>query len=365
MDTGFISAMSADEAGITQAVVCQGGSATALQPVAVPAPAAGEMLLGLRSVGFCGTDLFKLKTNSAAPGTVLGHEVVGTVEAVGPEVLMFSVGDRVVVPHHVACGECALCRGGSETMCATFKENLMQPGGFSDQILISRRATEQAAFAIPDDVSDEAAVFVEPAACVLRGIERSDLKRDGTAVVIGAGSMGLLHLLVLKAALPGVGVVMIDLDTNRLDVARRLGADGAAEPGPGAEGAVQELTDGLGADAIFDTVGGNATLQAGLTLSRSGGSVVLFAHAPEGMGAGFDLNTLFKHERRIIGTYSGALREQRRIFELICDGSLDPSVLVTHHMPLDDFETGVDLVVQQKALKVLFTPSRSAAAGGA
>ena len=357
--------MSADEKGRPQAIVCRGKGATALEPLTAAPPCEGEMLLRLRAVGFCGTDLFKLKTDSAPPGAVLGHEVVGTVEAVGAAVSKFKVGDRVVVPHHVACGACALCRAGSETMCPTFKENLMHPGGFADLILIAARATEQAAFVIPDHVPDEAAVFVEPAACVLRGVERAEMAPDGAAVVIGAGSMGLLHLLVLKAVLPGITVIMTDLDDDRLEISKRLGADAAVKPGAEAEDTVKALTGGWGADAIFDTVGGNATLQTGLSLSRAGGTVVLFAHAPEGMEAQFDLNTLFKHERRIIGTYSGSLREQRRVFELICDGALDPSALVTHQLALDAFEEGVDLVVQQKALKVLFTPSRAAAQGAA
>ncbi len=102
-------------------------------------------------------------------------------------------------------------------------------------------------------------------------------------------------------------------------------------------------------------------LQTGLDLTRPGGSVVLFAHAPEGQNAALDLNAVFKSERRIIATYSGALSEQRAIFDCLVDGSLDPAPLVTHTMPLDDFDQGVALVVARKALKVLFTPSRQAA----
>lgn len=350
---------------LAQAVVCRGRSDTQLQALRVPPPGEGELLLRLRAVGFCGTDLFKLKTNSAEPGTVLGHELVGTVEAVGRGVSGFSSGQRVVVPHHVACGACAFCRAGNETMCATFKENLMYPGGFSDLILISQRAVAEAAFVIPDHVTDEQAVFVEPAACVLRGIDRSGLQAGGTAVVMGAGSMGLLHLLVLRATVPGVKVVMVDPDLRRLEVAKDLGPDGVGVPGPGVEICVQELADGLGADAVFDTVGGNATLQSGLSLCRSGGTVVLFAHAPEEMGADFDLNAFFKQEQRIIATYSGALSEQARIFKLICEGALDASPLVTHQFSLDEFQTGVGMVVRKKALKVLFTPSEGQGPGRA
>ena len=111
----------------------------------VPEPSAGEMLLRLRVVGFCGTDLFKLTTGTAAVGTVLGHEVVGEVIKLGDGVSKFHVGDRVAVPHHVPCGKCVLCQRGYETMCESFQENLMEPGGFADNILMRPRATELAA----------------------------------------------------------------------------------------------------------------------------------------------------------------------------------------------------------------------------
>jgi len=349
-------------------VACLGGDKTALEERPAPSPGPGEILLRLRVVGFCGTDLFKLDFDGAGAGTVLGHELVGEVTALGDGVTEFTEGDRVAVPHHVPCGTCHLCRSGSETMCEVFRENLLEPGAFADTILVKPRAVEFAAHRLPDHVSDEAAVFVEPAACVLRGVHRSGMEggdddlggdRPGTAVVLGAGSMGLLHLLVLRAALPGCCVIVIDPVAERRALAEKLGAKNSAAPGEAALEAAQAATEGLGVDAVFDTVGGNETLEAGLELTRQGGTVVLFAHAPDGGNAGFDLNTLFKYERRIVGTYSGAVKEQAEIFELMDKGVLDPSPLVTHKMPLDDFERGVSLVRSHQALKVLFTPSRA------
>jgi len=357
-----------DSADTNQVVACQGGDETALESRPVPVPGEGEMVLDLRVVGFCGTDLFKLDTGAAVSGTVLGHELVGDVAAVGPGVNGFQEGDRVAVPHHVPCGTCALCRRGNETMCETFRENLLEPGGFADKVLVRPRATAMAAHRLPDHLSDEAAVFMEPAACVLRGVNRADIGGDGHgplndgghAVVLGAGSMGLLHLLVLKAVDPALAVTVVDPVAERRDLARTLGATAATAPGAETEESIMDASDGLGADAVFDTVGGPATLEAGLGLTRQGGAVVLFAHAPEGQTAGFDLNTVFKYERRILGTYSAALAEQAAIFDLLGRGVLDPTPLVTHRLPLDDFAEGVALVRRQAALKVLFTPSRGA-----
>jgi L-iditol 2-dehydrogenase len=354
--TGCMQRRIDSEPGTHLVIACRGDGGTALERRPVPAPGAGEILLKLRVVGFCGTDLFKLRTNTASAGAVLGHEVVGAVIAVGPEVTRFHEGDRVVVPHHVPCGECWLCRQGSETMCEAFRENLMDPGGFAERILIRRRAVEFAAHKVADHLSDEAAVFLEPAACVLRGIDRSGLPKKGTAAVLGAGSMGLLHLLVLRAAMPGVTVAMVDPDSSRLTLASRLGAAATAEPGEAALAAARDISACLGVDAVFDTVGGEKALAAGISLTRPGGAVVLFAHAPADQPAAIDLNALFKSERRVIATYSGALREQRKIFDLLESGALDPWPLVTHRLPLEKFEEGMRLAVERKALKVLFTP---------
>jgi len=313
-------------------------------------------LLQLRVVGLCGTDLFKLDNGLAAPGSVLGHELVGQVVAAGTGVERFKLGDRVAVPHHVPCGQCSLCRRGNETMCVQFRENLMEPGGFAERILIRKSAVEQAAHLVPMHVPDAAAVFMEPAACVLRGIERSGVHDGGVGAVLGAGSMGLLHLLVLKAAHPALRVVVVDPVEERRALASKLGAAFAVGPGEPARAAVEEASAGLGADAIFDTVGGSVPLRAALKLSRQGGSVVLFAHAGEGEAAAFDLNDLFKFERRVLGTYSGGLKEQRRIFQWLCSGALDPSRLATHQLPLDEFQRGVALTRSRQALKVLYGP---------
>jgi len=242
-------------------------------------------------------------------------------------------------------------------MCRTFKENLLHPGGFAEYILVRPRAAALAAHRVPDGLSDEAAVFMEPAACVLRGIRRSALRSEGLAVVQGAGSMGLLHILVLRAVLPGIRILAVDPVEGRRHLAEKLGAHRSTVPGEEASGTVQELSRGVGADAVFDTVGGAALLRDALGLSREGGSVVLFAHAGAGEPADFDLNFLFKFERRVLGTYSAGLDEQEEIFEALESGRLDPYPLVTHRLPLEEFDRAVDLLESREGLKILLLNS--------
>jgi len=337
-------------------VACRGGDRVSIEERPLVAPGAGELLLKVRVVGLCGTDLFKLEHDAVEPGTVLGHELVGEVAGVGDGVGNFRDGDRVVVPHHVACGECALCRRGATTMCEAFKENLLAPGGFAEHVLVKSRARAVAARKLPDRMDDQVAVFMEPAACVLRGVQHARLDTQGVAVVQGGGGMGLLHVLVLAALHPRLRILVIDPLEERRLLARRLGAAASAVPGEDAGRALADMSEGLGADAVFDTVGGAALLESALALTRDAGTVVLFAHAPAGERAGFDLNALFKHERRVIGSYSGGLDEQAEIFAMMMDGVLDPSPLVSHRLPLEDFATGVDIARRRESLKILFEP---------
>lgn len=326
----------------------------------MPKPGPGELLLALRVVGLCGTDLFKLHTGQAPPGAVLGHELVGEIIAIGAGVTQFAIGERVAVPHHVPCGQCSLCQRGSETLCETFRENLLFPGGFAEHLVVRPRAVEHCTYKLPAHLSDDAAAFIEPAACVMRGIVRSQIGEADTAAILGAGSMGLVHLLLLQAHLPGIEILVVDPVLARQAQALGLGAAAATHPGQDAISRARSLTDGLGIDVVFDTVGGGASLSAALALSRQGGTVVLFAHAGDGHEASVDLNNLFKYERRVLGTYSGSVREQRAVYELLIDGSFDPTPLVSHRLPLDEFSRGVELARTRQALKVLFTPTRAA-----
>ena len=393
-----------------------------------PVPGPGEILLRLHRAGLCGTDLWKLRHGAAAAGSVLGHEVVGAVAELGAGVAGLQPGDRLFVPHHVACGRCDVCRAGSETMCPAFAANQLAPGGFSEYLLV-REAGVRAALLLPPELADEAAAFLEPAACVLRGFRRAGLGplgaargfgpgakilgsgADGTAhyaavsgithddaasgithdddasgtthdaaasgtthdagaagpggcaAILGAGSMGLLHLLVGRALFPTHRFVVSEPLAPRRELALRLGADAAAAPGDPSRRAVEQLSGGQGARVVFDTAGGAAALAAALALTRPGGTVVLFAHAAAGEHAGVDLNQLFKSERRLVATYSSAAPEQTEVLQLLAAGRLDPSPLVSHRLPLSRCGEAVELAASPQALKVLFHPDPASPAG--
>ena len=335
--------------------VVRTASAGGLELAETPAPGIGdgEALVELICCGLCGTDLFKLADAGRAPGEVLGHEVVGRV--IESRADRLEPGDRVAAPHHAPCGDCRLCRSGAETMCHRFAENLLDPGGFSERIRLRARAVECTARKIPAGLADEAAAFVEPAACVLRGVDRAGLNGDAPEVaVVGAGSMGLLHLLVLRASFPGARVLVAEPDAARRSTASRLGADEAVHPDDLAAAAADRQSGG--ADAAFDTAGGQAAFDLALRATRPGGRIVLFAHAPRDARVTFDINAVFRSERQVVGAYSGSPAEQVRVLDMMIRGDLDPTPLVTHRLPLARAAEAVDLCRRREALKVLLHP---------
>ncbi len=327
-----------------------------LELVDAPAPEIGdgEALIELVCCGLCGTDLHKLAEPGRPAGEVLGHEVVGRV--IETRTHKLALGDRVVAPHHAPCGACRPCRSGAETMCPRFAENLLDPGGFSERIRLRRRAVELTVRKLDAGLPDKAAVFVEPAACVLRGVDRAGLSGDAAEVaVLGAGSMGLLHLLILRATFPAVRIVFAEPDPGRRAIATELGADFAAPPAEVVETARGAPPEG-GVDAVFDTAGGQEAFDLALDVTRPGGRVVLFAHAARDASVAFDVNRVFRSERQVIGAYSSGPAEQARALDLLLQGKLDPTPLVTHRLPLNRAAEAVELCRRRQTLKVLLHP---------
>jgi L-iditol 2-dehydrogenase len=312
----------------------------------------GELLLGLRGCGLCGSDIAKVGVATTKVPLVLGHEVVGDVIEAGAGVSGFAAGDRVVAAHHVPCGACHYCRRGSESMCAAFKTSNLDPGGFAEYVRVPVANVRHATFKIPAHVSDEAASFVEPLACCLRAVRRARVEAGDTTVVIGLGSIGCLFVQLARRA--GARVVGVDLLADRSDLARRLGADVAGTPEVTAP-AVRDLSEGRGADQVIVTGGGAAVLAWATNVLRDGGSVHYFA------GGGGDalplpLEVLYKRELTITTTYSSSPADLAAAHALIVKGEVATDRLISHHLPLDRLGEGVDLMRRQAALKVFVTP---------
>ena len=290
-----------------RAVVLDGAGEPAL--VELPDPVGNGELVRVRACGLCGTDVQKI--GRAAPGTVLGHEVVAERED----------GSRVALVHHLPCGECARCRGGHETTCARFPAPTIVPGGFAEQA----RAVNT--IALPDGVPDDAATFAEPLACVLRALERVP---RGRVLVVGCGFAGLLFVQTLVRR--GDEVAASDPIPERLELARRYGAGTADGP----------------VDAAV--LCAHAGLDAALGAVEPGGTLLVFSWLTE--PASLDLEAVLRRELSIVGSCSATPAAMRDAIARLPE--LDPIPTVT--LPLERFAEGLDLYRRHDAVKVVYTP---------
>jgi L-iditol 2-dehydrogenase len=276
--------------------------------------------------GLCGSDVEKLRPGGAAAGTVLGHEIAGVVvDGALP------AGTRVALAHHVPCGSCPRCLSGHEPLCPAFVASALEPGGFCELTAASPAHVAHAVLPLPDGVSDLAGTFVEPLACVLRGIEGL----TGDTLVAGAGSIGLLAAQALRAR--GVHVRMLEPDA-----ARALGAEqlGFAAPAAGQQFASALLT----ASAAFPEA---------LRLLAPGGELVLFSG---GAARELDIDLVYRRELVVRGLRSSTPRHLREALALIASGAVDCERLVDCVLTLDAFADGLARYRSREALKVVFAP---------
>ena len=194
-----------------------------VEELADPVAGPGEVVCRVLACGVCGSDVSETYVSRKLPG-VLGHEVVGEVLSLGSAVSGVAVGDRVVVHHHVPCGECRRCRRGHETLCDQFRSTALDPGGFAEQVRLSPPLVSE--LLALDGLDPVAGTFVEPLGCVLRAFDRAGLRPGDALLVVGAGSNGLLAVAAARAR--GVEAVWVrEPRADRRAVAEGLGRGGA------------------------------------------------------------------------------------------------------------------------------------------
>lgn len=367
-------------------------------------PAPDWLVIRTRLCGLCGSDYKQVFMNGALdnPMTsmisfpqVLGHEVVGEIEAVGPAVSRRRVGERVVLNPWLSCAPrglppCSWCERGEFAQCLNFTRGAIAPGihhgnsaqatgGFAPRL----PAHESQCIPVPDDVSDEAAVLADPFAVSLHAILHHPPSDGGTALVWGCGTLGLLAIAILRALHPGVRVFAVARFAHQRELALRFGAERVIDHEPAAA-IIREIGDSLGAaentpwrglpmlnggvDVVYDTVSSPATLEVGVRVTRSRGRIVaLGVEVPKR----FEWTPLYFKELALVGSNAFAIEEWagRRqhamawYFEFVRSGTVDATAILTHRYALSDYrEAFMDCHDQGKsgAVKVLFEfPSAS------
>lgn len=329
-----------------------------IENVSVPSISKTELLVRVHGCGLCGSDVLKIM-QQAPPPVVLGHELTGTIVERGKAVSTFEVGQRVIVAHHVPCGECHYCRHQNYSMCAHFKASNIDPCGFAEYIRVPAQHVRQTTLPLPDSLSAEEGSFVEPLACCVRAVRRMPLLAGDSVVVMGLGSIGLLMIQAAKTLGAGnVGMVRVygvDLLPERLQLARDLGADDtflAPDNEQGLRRALDPYTEGRGVDAVIITAPGARPFLQSLASVRKGGIMNIFA-AHSGI-VPINLEAVYQQELSITSTYSSSPEDLRIALDLLSSRKVRVDSLVSHRLPLARFSEGVMLMRERAALKVYF-----------
>ena len=349
-----------------RAVVYRGVDDLRLETVPVPVIGPGELLVKVATCGVCGTDLKKIHTGSHSAPRIFGHEMAGTVVRVGQGVARFAVGERVVVHHHVPCGECYYCRKQTFAQCPVYKKvgatAGFEPsgGGFAEYIrVMDWIVANRGVVRIPSGVPFEQAAFLEPVNTVLKAVKLLNLAADETVQVIGQGPIGVM--LAALARRSGACVLTSDLYPERHAIAAKFGLDHPIDAGT--ENAVERAfaaTGGRGADAVILAVGGTALIQTAMDAVRPGGKVMLFAQTQHEK-ANFDPGAVCMDEKTLVGSYSASAAILDEVTDLVFGGyrnGFDLTQLISHRFPLERAVEAIQIASYPTAvsMKIMIEP---------
>lgn len=301
-----------------------------------PKPGPGEILVKTKACGVCVADTMEWYLTPRAP-LVLGHEPTGIIAEVGPDTSKLKAGDRVAVHHHVPCLICEHCRRGNFTMCATFKSSHILPGGFSEYFIASRLHVERDVLILPDHISFEVGTLLEPLACIIHAIRQADVKVGDSVVLIGTGAMGLLFIQALTFW--GVRkLVVYEMLEWRKQKAIEFGAPIVYQPFDDIDEEVLRLKnylDGEAAAKVFIAATDLKAMDMGMRLAQQGGTILFFATPHPDEFIKLYPSYIFFNELTIKSSYSADHTDTRIALDMLANGAVDGSRVITHLFPLD------------------------------
>lgn len=329
----------------------------------VPEIGPGEALLKVLSTGICGTDLriWHGSHRKYTPGTIRipGHEVVGDIVNLGTEVSGIETGQRVFIAPNMGCGHCRQCISGNNNLCANYSApGITIDGSFAEYMRIPSAAILQGnLIPISKEIDPAAAALIEPFACVLRGQEALHIQPGESVLVVGAGPIGMMH--VMLAQLRGSGVVIVsELITERAAQAREFGADLVVNPNEQDLAAViDELTNGMGVDVVIVAAPAPRAQEMAVELAAIGGRINLFGGLPKDHPT-IQLNSNLVHYKELVitGTTACSTQDCHRAAVIVNSGQIDLSRLIGVRFPLGEAIQALSVAESGKALKVVLEP---------
>ncbi|MEM2987773.1 MAG: zinc-binding dehydrogenase [Candidatus Bathyarchaeia archaeon] len=329
-----------------------------VEDVEIPKVRAGEVLVRVKAATTCGTDLKIFQRGYVEKviklPTVFGHEWAGDVVEVSEGLEWPKKGMRVRAGNSAPCLQCFMCSKGKYNLC----ENMIWLwGAYAEYIKVPAHMVRVNMQEIPSRISYEEAAITEPLACVLHGVEEARVKLGDSVAIIGAGPIGLLHFLAVKK-IGAEKVMMIDLVDERLEFAKKLGADEAINAEKeNVEEAVRKATGGYGADVVIEAIGLPATWEQALRLVRKGGTVLEFGGCPPRTEVRFDAEQLHYGEITVLGTFHATPIHFRRALNLIASKTINVAPLITRRMPLEKIREAFEILATSKnEIKISIQP---------
>lgn len=313
-----------------------------LQTLKDPECDAGEVVIRTAFCGICGTDLEILRgampRGFARYPVVPGHEWTGVVEEVGRDVTSVRIGDRVSVEGYLPCGICAPCRRGEKQSCVTHGQiGMTQNGGFGEYVA----APAVSCHIVPQHVSLDEALMVEPASTVVRAIERVRPPAGSKAAVIGCGPIGLIAARLLQRFEP-VSILGIDLEMSQSTMAAKAGFTNFSTSQNGNELAQESGSDGW--DIVVDCASGTKPLELALQVVRPGGVVVVIGGAPDIHNLQIPTNLFVTRDLRVHGVLGYTTQSWIRTLDLVSAGDLVLGDLITHRRSIEEFDSALSLL---------------------
>lgn len=341
-----------------KAAIYHGRRDIRIEEVPEPEVKPGDVKVEVEWCGICGSDLHEYLAgpiNIPVPGNphpltgetlpvAVGHEFAGRVADIGDGVSRAAVGDSVTVEPTVYCGRCPACLMGRHNLCvkAGWRGTHGGGGGFAESIVVP----EEVVFPLPKGIGTEEGALVEPFAVGLHAVRQAGFLTGQTAMVFGAGPIGLCLIQCLRAS--GASLVMVaEVAAARKEMAMRVGADAVIDPArEDAVSRVREMTDGAGVDVSFEAAGTQATFRTAMQVTRRGGTLLNLAIWEKPIE--IQPNELVFNEIRLVGSIAYA-QEFPATIALMNDGRLDPKALITKKISLDGLiEEGYEELVHNK-----------------
>ncbi|MGB9713598.1 MAG: zinc-dependent alcohol dehydrogenase [Candidatus Bathyarchaeales archaeon] len=329
-----------------------------IEDVEIPKVNAGEVLVKVKAATTCGTDLKIYQRGYVEKviklPTIFGHEWAGEVAEVGEGLEWPKKGMRVRAGNSAPCLRCVMCQKGKYNLC---EDMVWLWGAYAEYIKVPARMVLVNMQEIPSHISYEEAAITEPLACVLHGVEEAHVKLGDTVAIIGAGPIGLLHLLTVKK----MGVekaIVVDLVDERLNFALKIGADEVVNAGKAdVVESVKKLTNGYGADVVIEAIGLPSTWEQAIKLARKGGTVLEFGGCPPGTEIKVNAETLHYGELTVLGTFHATPLHFRKALSLIASRTVDVRPLVTRRMKLSEIKEAFEVLATSKSeIKIAIHP---------